>query len=60
MGDVIFLKYGDTVTCITPSGGGYGNPYERYPQMVREDVLQQLISIAGARVDYGVVLMLLP
>ena len=56
MGDVIFLKYGDTVTCITPSGGGYGNPFERYPEMVREDVVQQLISIEGARIDYGVVI----
>jgi len=25
MGDVIFLNYGDTITCITASGGGYGN-----------------------------------
>ena len=29
MGDVIFLNYGDTITCITASGGGYGNPLER-------------------------------
>jgi N-methylhydantoinase B len=54
MGDVTFLKYGDTVTCVTPSGGGYGDPYARDPELVRNDVEQQLITIEKAVEDYGV------
>jgi len=54
MGDVINLKYGDTVTCITPSGGGIGNPFRRDPQMVLKDVMNDLISPESARKDYGV------
>jgi N-methylhydantoinase B len=56
MGDVIFLDYGDTVTCITPSGGGYGNPFERDPEAVRKDVVEKLVSIDRAREDYGVII----
>jgi len=56
MGDVIFLKYGDTVTCITASGGGYGNSFRRNPEMVLSDVKQQLISIESAKKEYGVVI----
>ncbi len=56
MGDVIFLDYGDTVTCITASGGGYGNPYERDPELVRKDVIEELVSIENAKKDYGVII----
>ncbi len=54
MGDIIPLKYGDTVTCITASGGGYGDPYERDVDMVREDVTLGLVSVERARDVYGV------
>ena len=54
MGDVTFLNYGDTVTCITPSGGGYGDPFKRDQDLVREDVIQGLVSIESAETDYGV------
>lgn len=56
MGDVIFLNYGEVITCITPSGGGYGDPFERNPESVRNDVVQQLISIEKAREEYGVII----
>lgn len=56
MGDVIFLNYGDTVTCITPGGGGYGDPLERDPELVKEDIAIQLLSIEEAKEQYGVVL----
>lgn len=36
-------------------GGGWGDPYERDPAAVREDVLDEYVSIEGARRDYGVV-----
>lgn len=56
MGDVIDLDYGDTVTCITPSGGGIGDPLERNPELVLQDVLNELITPERARQEYGVVI----
>jgi N-methylhydantoinase B len=37
-------------------GGGWGDPLEREPQKVLDDVLDEYVSIEGARRDYGVVL----
>jgi N-methylhydantoinase B len=56
MGDVIFLNYGDTITCITASGGGYGNPLERDMEKVKEDVEMGLVSIENAKSKYGVII----
>ena len=56
MGDPLFLEYGDSVTFITPGGGGYGNPFERDPEAVREEVKKELLSIKRAKKDYGVVI----
>ena len=36
-------------------GGGYGDPLDRHASDVLEDVLEGLVSEAGARRDYGVV-----
>jgi N-methylhydantoinase B len=41
--------------CYGPAGGGYGNPLERDPAKVADDVLDGFISIETARRDYGVV-----
>jgi N-methylhydantoinase B/oxoprolinase/acetone carboxylase alpha subunit len=38
------------------SGGGYGDPLERDPQSVLEDVIEGLVSEGAAREVYGVVL----
>jgi N-methylhydantoinase B len=35
-------------------GGGYGDPYEREPGLVREDVLARFVSFERAREVYGV------
>jgi N-methylhydantoinase B len=40
----------------TGGGGGFGDPLDRDPQAVRNDVREEFISIASARDDYGVVL----
>ena len=48
------LKPGDVVTIDAPGGGGYGNPFERDPEMVLGDVLEGYISFEKARADYGV------
>src|SRR6516164_9647970 len=37
-------------------GGGWGNPLDREPQAVLDDVLDEYVSVEGARRDYGVVL----
>ena len=55
MGDVIPLEYGDTVTCLTASGGGYGDPFERDVDKVLEDVTLGLVSLERAKNVYGVV-----
>lgn len=48
------LKPGDTVTLVSSGGGGWGNPLERDPQKVIEDVLDGLISSETAHRVYGV------
>jgi N-methylhydantoinase B len=37
-------------------GGGWGDPLERPPARVLDDVLDEYVSVEGARRDYGVVL----
>ena len=37
-------------------GGGWGDPLDRDPQAVLDDVLDEYVSVDGARRDYGVVL----
>ena len=41
--------------CYGPAGGGYGNPLERDPDKVADDVLDGVISVETALRDYGVV-----
>ncbi len=50
------LKPGDVVTIDAPGGGGYGNPFERDPEMVLRDVLEGYVSLESALADYGVVI----
>lgn len=41
---------------VTNGGGGWGNPLERDPVRVRDDVRDEYVSIEGAYRDYGVVI----
>ncbi|OPY81452.1 MAG: Acetophenone carboxylase delta subunit [Syntrophorhabdus sp. PtaU1.Bin058] len=50
------LEPGDMVTIDAPGGGGYGNPLERDPELVVNDVIEGYVSIESARDDYGVVI----
>jgi N-methylhydantoinase B len=50
------LKPGETVTNLNPGGGGYGNPFERPIDKIVWDVKNGLVSLKGARDDYGVVI----
>lgn len=47
---------GDVITYYSPCGGGYGNPLERDPSKVLDDVLDEIIRLDDARNEYGVVL----
>ena len=47
---------GDRLRHVQPGAGGYGDPWERDPRRVQEDVLDEKISVAYAEREYGVVL----
>jgi N-methylhydantoinase B len=50
------VKAGDAFVCLGPAGGGYGDPLERDPQRVLDDVLDGLISRETAEGAYGIVI----
>jgi N-methylhydantoinase B len=50
------LKAGDLLSIRLPGSGGYGNPLERDPTVVRWDVVNGKISQDSAKNNYGVVL----
>ncbi len=47
---------GDRFTRPSAGGGGFGDPLERDPAAVREDVADGYVTVERARKDYGVVL----
>jgi N-methylhydantoinase B len=50
------VQAGDRLSVRTPGGGGWGDPLERDPAAVREDVVKGLVSDTAATNEYGVVL----
>jgi N-methylhydantoinase B len=50
------IAVGDVLYHRQPGGGGFGEPLERDPQAVAEDVRNDRVSITAAREQYGVVL----
>jgi N-methylhydantoinase B len=50
------MKPGDVIIMDAAGGGGYGDPLERDPEMVQDDVIQGYVSMEKAREDYGVVI----
>jgi N-methylhydantoinase B len=55
--DVLELRPGNVLRMITPSGGGYGDPFERDRQRVLQEVLDGLLTVEQARAIYGVVVI---
>jgi N-methylhydantoinase B len=49
----IRLKAGDVASMRTPGAGGFGNPGERDPDLIRRDISSGVQSPASAREDYG-------
>jgi N-methylhydantoinase B len=50
------MAKGDVFRGEMAASGGYGDPFERDPNAVLEDVLQQKMSLAHAEKEYGVVI----
>jgi len=50
------LRRGDSFRHLSAGGGGYGDPFERDPAAVLEDVLDEKVSAAAAAAAYGVVI----
>jgi N-methylhydantoinase B len=50
------LDAGAAIVHQRGGGGGWGDALERDPVKVRDDVLDEYVSVAGARRDYGVAL----
>ncbi len=51
------IQPGDTISRPSAGGGGFGDPLERPPEAVLEDVIDGYVTPVGARKDYGVVLV---
>jgi N-methylhydantoinase B len=52
----ILLQPGETLVSRCCGGGGYGNPFDRAPERVHEDVMEGWISTQRAQEVYGVVI----
>jgi N-methylhydantoinase B len=53
--DHIPMRAGDRIMYDYGGGGGWGDPLDRDPQAVLDDVFDEYVSVAGAERDYGVV-----
>ena len=53
-GGLNLCQPGDVIRFVQPGGGGYGEPFEREPELVLEDVRNDYVSIEKARAEYGV------
>jgi N-methylhydantoinase B len=47
---------GTSVIVATAGGGGWGNPLDRDPQLVQQDVVEGFVSVESAARDYGLVI----
>jgi N-methylhydantoinase B len=50
------FAYGAVISFQQSGAGGYGDPLERDPARVLEDVMDDYVSVAAARAHYGVVI----
>lgn len=55
--DWVPISAGQRITYDYGGGGGWGDPLDRDPQAVLDDVLDEYVSVDGAARDYGVVLI---
>ena len=55
--ETLIVTKGDQLLHIAAGGGGYGDPLERDPTAVLDDVLDDKIDIGMAREVYGVAIL---
>jgi len=55
MNDDVPLPAGTLLRLRTTGGGGWGDPFEREPELVLADVVRGIVSVESAERDYGVV-----
>ena len=48
------LKRGDVLRHVLAGAGGWGDPFDRDPERVLEDVLNEKVTLEAAARDYGV------
>ena len=53
--DWVPIAAGERIMYDYGGGGGWGDPLDRDPQAVLDDVLDEFVSVEGAERDYGVV-----
>src|SRR5579864_3562214 len=53
--ELLFHPAFSRVDTALPGGGGYGDPFEREPQAVLDDVLNGYVTVKAAAREYGVV-----
>ena len=53
--EALTVRQGDSVVYVKEGSGGYGDPLERDPDLVLEDVLDEKFDAEYARSEYGVV-----
>ena len=49
----VAFQPGDRIRLWTPGGGGYGDPQQRDPALIEEDLREGYVSAESARRDYG-------
>ena len=52
----IHVNAGDTLTMLVSGGGGFGDPFDRDPQLVAKDVKAGIVTLEGAARQYGVII----
>jgi len=52
----VSLKAGDRIYYSSSGGGGFGDPLDREPALVLDDVMDEWLSVEAARNYYGVVI----
>jgi N-methylhydantoinase B len=54
--DVVTVQPGDIIRITSAGAGGWGDPFEREPERVLDDVRRGFVSVEAARDEYGVVI----
>jgi N-methylhydantoinase B len=50
------IAAGDTFELVSQGGGGFGDPLERDPEQVLQDVIDEFVSVEKSLAEYGVVI----